>query len=423
MTNAAPRVLIVSHGHPAFDGGGAELCAHDLFLELRRAGLADAYFLGCVTALHRPSDGECSLQSYDSAEREFLLHVGEFDPVMLAHGMESRSLDDFGRVLDRLKPDIVHFHHLYQIGAESLALARNRVPRARFLLTLHDFHPICHHDGLMIRTDSGALCKAASADACHACFGDISSSRFALRTRHLQNMLALVDRFVVPSQFLGRRFADWGIDETLITHIPNGVPEDIAPLNAEDPGKRNRFAYFGNIAPHKGILVALEAAARIGGDVDLTLTLHGEMHHQGDAFMATFSRGLKRAGNRAFYRGPYERRDVSELMAAADWIIVPSTWWENAPLTILEAFRHQRPVIASDIGGMAEMVDHGVNGFLFRKGDADGLARLISDVATADGLWDRLAAATPPVPTTEETAGRHAALYAELLSIGRQKIA
>ena len=64
-------------------------------------------------------------------------------------------------------------------------------------------------------------------------------------------------------------------------------------------------------------------------------------------------------------------------MASVDWVVVPSIWWENSPLVIQEAFLHGRPVICSDIGGMAEKVDDGVNGLHFRTGDPRSLAQAI----------------------------------------------
>jgi glycosyltransferase involved in cell wall biosynthesis len=75
-----------------------------------------------------------------------------------------------------------------------------------------------------------------------------------------------------------------------------------------------------------------------------------------------------------------------------DWVVVPSIWWENAPLVIQEAFAHGRPVICSDIGGMAEKVTDGVDGLHFRAGDPQSLADTIERAVGTPGLWDRLRA-------------------------------
>ena len=70
--------------------------------------------------------------------------------------------------------------------------------------------------------------------------------------------------------------------------------------------------------------------------------------------------------------------------------MVPSIWWENSPLVIQEAFLHGRPVICSDIGGMAEKVDHDVNGLHFPVGDPDALARTIQRAAIDQGCGSAL---------------------------------
>lgn len=423
MTAEKPRVLVVSQAHPALASGNAQIAAYDLFRALDQSGEVEASFLGCVTSLHRTAPADCALQAVDGSDNEYLLHVGDFDPFMLAHGIDSRTLDDFGHLLDGIRPDIVHFHHLNLIGAESLALVRSRLPGARTIFTLHDFHPICHRGGLMMRTRSDTLCDQATPDSCHACFGNIRPERFSLRLSHLQNMLGLVDRFIAPSIFLRARFVDWGISEHMIEWIPNGLPESIRSVSGEDRPQRNRFGFFGNIAPHEGPLVALDAVRRVDPAVDLTLTLHGAFQFQGGAFCDAFDQALGRAGDRARYAGPYSRSDVARLVSEVDWVVVPSIWWENAPLAILESFRLGRPVLAGDVGGMAELVDHGATGLLFRCNDAVDLARTMSIAASEPGIWDRMAAALPEVPMITDMAARHLALYGGLVTRTQRRTA
>ena len=85
------------------------------------------------------------------------------------------------------------------------------------------------------------------------------------------------------------------------------------------------------------------------------------------------------------------------MMAAVDWVVVPSVWWENSPLVIQEAFAAGRPVICSDIGGMAEKVSDGINGLHFRIGDPEDLAATIHRAVGTPGLWDHLRKGIPPV--------------------------
>ena len=148
---------------------------------------------------------------------------------------------------------------------------------------------------------------------------------------------------------------------------------------------------------------------------DIVLRLHGAANFQSDAFQHVFQDSLTAAAPAAIHLGGYARAELPELMAKVDWVVVPSVWWENAPLVILEAFQHRRPVICSDIGGMAELVRDGVHGLHFRTGDAGDLARTMRRAARTPGLWARLVAGLPEAPTIAAAADRHLALYHRLL--------
>jgi glycosyltransferase involved in cell wall biosynthesis len=103
-------------------------------------------------------------------------------------------------------------------------------------------------------------------------------------------------------------------------------------------------------------------------------------------------------------------------MEAIDWVVVPSIWWENAPLVIQEAFVHGRPVICSDVGGMAEAVRDGTDGLHFTRGNSRALALAMRLAIEEPGLWQRLSDGILPVRTVREAADEHLALYAALCS-------
>src|SRR6185503_11624350 len=103
-------------------------------------------------------------------------------------------------------------------------------------------------------------------------------------------------------------------------------------------------------------------------------------------FQQEFMDLLEESSDSVFLAGRYDNRDLPSLMEKVDWVVVPSRWWENSPLVIQEAFAHGRPVISSDIGGMAERVVHGVNGLHFRVGDPVSLAGTIGAAVREEGL-------------------------------------
>src|SRR5205823_14689536 len=130
---------------------------------------------------------------------------------------------------------------------------------------------------------------------------------------------------------------------------------------------RNRFGFFGQINPFKGVDVLLKAMREVD---DAHLWLYGaNLELQRGAFQDEIRSLLAEMQDKVTLAGRYDRADLPRLMANIDWVVVPSIWWENSPLVIQEAFAHGRPIICSDIGGMAEKVTHDVNGLHFRVGD------------------------------------------------------
>lgn len=410
-----PRVLYVCHGHPALHPGGTEIFAYNLFCAMRARGEAVPFFLACVTPLHRQLRPGAVLQGMAPSGDEALVSIGRFDRLMLAQAELAAFSRALAELLSSFKPDIVHLHHLSLIGLEVLILIRRYAPRARIVMTLHDYHLICANDGLMLTRPGDELCRRPGPDACHRCMPDSSASRHGLRRLRMNSLLALVDQFIAPSAFLKARYVDWGLAAERIQVIANAVPAGDCAVESGSRRSRRTFGLFGNIAPHKGTLVALEAARRLAAvDADVALRIHGGLGFQPPAFCQAFAAALDAAAPVATHHGPYQPEELPALLAAVDWVVVPSTWWENAPLVILEAFRHGRPVICSDIGGMAEAVHAGRDGLRFRAGDAADLAQTMARAANEPGLWEQLHNGRPAVPSLEDAAQEHLALYEDL---------
>src|SRR5206468_9824573 len=164
-------------------------------------------------------------------------------------------------------------------------------------------------------------------------------------------------------------------------------------------GSRTRIGFFGQINHFKGADLLLRAMQVVcEEEPDAHLWLHGaNLEIQPQAFQDEFGELLADTGRNVTLAGRFEHADLPRLLADVDWVVVPSRWWENSPLVIQEAFLHGRPVICSDIGGMAEKVTDGVNGLHFRCGDADSLADVMRRAAAQPELWDRLREGIPQV--------------------------
>lgn len=379
------RILQIAHDHPAYTTGGTEILAHDLTTALGATTGAETRYLAATTLLQRPDDipGSLGLEGADH-----LLRTGRYDRFSMLRQDGTDWIASVGRLLDSFRPDIVHLHGLDRIGAEILAVLHRLAPQARIVMTLHDYQILCPNDGLMLTVADGLRCRKAGADQCRGCYPAMSSAAHLLRRAHLTALLSLVDHFIAPSRFLADRFTDWGIDAARITVLPNQVWVGASPARPAR-SRPDRFAFFGNIAPHKGILPLL-AAARLADDA-LTLDLHGGLGHAEDGFRSDFAGALAAAPNTS-HLGAYMRADLPALMARADWLVMPSIWWENAPLVLLEARAAGLPVICSGIGGMAELVEHGVTGLHVPPGDPRALAEAMVAVATDAPLHARMAA-------------------------------
>ncbi len=264
---AEPRILQVVHDHPAFTSGGTEWIAHDLTRGLRRLD-AEVTLLAATTALSRPEAAPGTLETYGE---DVLLRTGAYDAFSMTRLDGPAWVASLARLLDRTRPDLVHLHGLDRIGADMVHAIRAHRPTARIVMTLHDYQPICAREGLMVKSD-GALCHGASPSACRCCLPQLSAARHALRTARLKSALTGIDLLIAPSRLLMARYAEWGVSEKRIALVPNGVPAARAAL----PERADRFAFFGNLADHKGVHVLLEAAARLAdGGSDAQIAVHG----------------------------------------------------------------------------------------------------------------------------------------------------
>jgi glycosyltransferase involved in cell wall biosynthesis len=348
--------------------------------------------------------------------------------------------------LQAINPDVVHIQHTLFLGYDLIREVRNTLPQAPIVYTLHEYLPICSRDGQMIRTATNELCDHSSPSRCHECFPHITAQAFFLRQRFIQAQFSLVDRFLAPSRFLMQKYVEWGIPEDKIQFEDYGRIASVFP--AEPPQKqRARLGFFGQFSPYKGIQVLLEAmrlieleAANVSSDASapkrgkasngrqpdtesgsgqprVTLKLHGaNLDLQEGEFKRTFARLLEETRDSVTLVGKYSQERLPELMRDVDWVVVPSIWWENSPLVIQEAFMSGRPVICSDVGGMAEKVTDGLNGVHFRVGDPANLAAAIRKAVQSPETWNEMRAGIPPIYRLGDQVAKLRDLYEKLLA-------
>jgi glycosyltransferase involved in cell wall biosynthesis len=405
------RVLIICHNDPRLHPGGTETVAYELYRTLNETAGLEAYFLACVDRLHRARSSGTALQSVAGREREFLLWTSGYDLFCHAQVDHHGVVPELAELLLLLRPGVVHLHHYILFGLDLVALIRRLLPTCRIVLTLHDYSLICAHDGVMMTAD-GRLCSEAVADACVQCVPKSTLTAFKLRELFLRGHLALVDVFTVPSAFARDRYLQWGVPADKLHLVRNGRrwSTSVSARALTEGERRSRFAVFGNISPRKGQLLAVAAAELARRrHADLTLSLHGAPLFQEAEVVSRLTEAVGRLTEGLVLTGEYQPSQVAALMAGCDWVIVPSLWWENAPLVIEEAFHHGRPVICSDVGGMAERLAQG-GGLVFERGNAAALAAAMSTAMDPE-VWDRCRCSIPPVRTDQDMAREFRALY------------
>ena len=304
----------------------------------------------------------------------------------------------FTRLLLDFRPDVVHVHGIHrQLSSSLLVAARERgIPVVQ---TMHDYHAFCCAD-VLLRGD-GTLCEPPlcnlsapwAAVRQHCVRGSLAQSGLAAAEAFCRNSLLrhqrLVTRFVSPSHFLADKLRRAGLSARPIDVIPNAVPVQPAA------GGGRGLLFAGRLAPEKGLDVLLEAAELAG----LPLTIAG------DGPLMPYLKD--RASGRVGLLGRVSPSRVSELLAAAAVAVVPSTWYENAPLSVLEPMACGTPVVASAIGGIPELVRDGVDGLLVEPGSAASFAAAFRAITADEERAGKMGAAARERVAEEFSPVRH----------------
>jgi len=333
------------------------------------------------------------------------------------------------------KFDIVHVTSTYSLGVGVFRSAkRANLP---LILTLMDFWFLCPSLQLL-RGDSTTLCDGRTTVwQCQSClmtgsnlfqrlnkisipdsvnaqiWGTLAKVTQITQKRGFRGLLLnmserkkvmddtfkLPDLIISPSKIMRDIFAK---------NIPRPVElvsygHDLSWLeeySGKSKSKQIRFGYLGQIQKIKGVHLIIEAFKKadfggrarldIWGDYTRNISFTNEMNYAIDKNPSIF------------LRGRYERKQLAKILSETDVVVVPSIWYENAPLVIQEAFATQTPVIATNLGGMAEAVLHEENGLLFSRGDVDDLSGQMKRIVNDPGLLEQLVRGIPAVKSFEE---------------------
>ncbi len=450
------RILLVVHGFPPTSLGGTEIYTRDLALALHRGHGHEVWVL---TREANPSRPEHELREDDRDGLRVVTVNNTFRGCRsfadTYRNPEIRRLA--GELLDRVRPEVAHLQHLTCLSTGIVdELATRGIPS---VLTLNDYWMICHRGQLLdvdLRRCPGPQVSCGRCILPHAGGGDgffraagavrwlegrlpgrlaaplrraaertagglarldVADREGERRRMHMLRIAGTVDRIQCPSRTLRDRFEAFGVPRERLHLVEQGIDHrplaGLAGRAPRLPCRPLRIGFLGSMIVSKAPHLLLEAFAGMPEGA-ATLEIYGGFggYHGDDGYRAQVAPLLDRPGVR--HHGPVPRERLAEAFGAIDALVVPSTWLENAPFVIREAFVAGVPVVASGHGGMAEMVRDGVDGLLFEPGDAASLRSALHRLAEEPGMLERLRAGRPTVATIEQDAARHDELSRQL---------
>jgi glycosyltransferase involved in cell wall biosynthesis len=236
-----------------------------------------------------------------------------------------------------------------------------------------------------------------------------------LRPSWMSEVMNQVDLFFSPSHFLRQKFVENGMDPERMRVSPHGIDTSWAVgLPPKSQADHLRFAFMGMLGWHKGVHVAVEAFNRLAEPRGATLALYGDNQHFAD-YYRQLEPEIERNPS-IEYRGKFPHSEIGAVLSDVDVLIMPSIWYENTPVIMYEAFVTKTPVVASNVGGMAELIQLFEGGWTFQVGDAGDLARLLQSLIDDPAQVHAAQARIRPVRTIEEHVDDVAAAYAEVLA-------
>ena len=316
-------------------------------------------------------------ESYFVEEIEFgneysLLKKLTFVPKVI-YSLEARK--NLQKLLSVIKPNVCHAHNIYHhITPSILSLLYQRgIP---VFLTLHDLKLACPaytmltHDGICERCKNGNLYNVVT----HKCIKQsrgLSTIVFAEALLHklLDSYTKNTMKLISPSKFYIEKFVEWGFNRDKFKYIPNFVQ---IKTESENYNVGKSFLYFGRLSPEKGLKTLITAASL--ANVQIWFAGNGAMESE----LKKYSEELN---VEAKYFGHLSGENLYEKISNARCVVLPSEWYENAPLSIMESYILGTPVIGADIGGIPELIKNEETGFIFKSGSSESLAAVMLNVS------------------------------------------
>lgn len=411
-----PRILFVCHDFPPYRFAGAQLYAKNLATALITAGLAEVEIFHPVFRDKDAAPYQITRRNYEGIPVFELAKEKSSEPEKI---FNKKVAEKFVQFLKERPFDLIHFHGLGQLSLAPIRVAgMMKIP---LVITLHDFWFLCDR-WHMIRENQDICTGPETTQKCADCFladhhmerGPANEKRtlqyHEFRRQFFRETFELFNAVLSPSLYLKNVFNRHSFPG--VSHLPLGfVYNDVPAPLPENRGGKIRFGYAGQIILRKGINFLIMAFRAIQNP-DIELHIWGRIK-EGDDFGSLIKK-LLADDPRIQWHGEYSPEQLGDIIPAVDVVVVP-TLMDNFPIAVQEAFIFHRPVIASNVGGVPEIVSDGKNGFLVPPGDIQALSECMKRFIADPGLIKEMSGRISPVRKISHDAADYGEIYSRLL--------
>lgn len=330
-------------------------------------------------------------------EQPIDIHVALENPLLRKYAKE---------IISGEAPDLIHVGHSMRMHEFVRAAIEMNIP---YIITLTDFFLICPK--VILAPTPNSLCSGPEGGkTCKVLCGEFSEKFISSRLKTGEEFLALAKTVASPSEFVSKTFMQEYpyLRLQIIGHGMNykHIIQNTRCYKCDD---ELVFAFAGTIAHHKGVHILVKAFNLLE-ETNIRLAIYGS----GEPGYITKLKEIAGNDKRITFMGTYSSEELGKVFNGVDVFVMPSICYENYPLVLHEALASNIPIIASNLGGMSEKVKDGINGYTFKPGSAEDLARnmkiIIDDPLILNNLKENILKFLV-VPTVEQEAYKYNAIY------------
>jgi len=378
------KILLINKFH--YLRGGAERAYFDTANILAKHGHEVAFF-----SMNHPSNEPSKWSEFfvDNIDyREKGLGIGKKIISTLRIWYNFQAANRLEALLKKFKPDVAHLHNIYHQLSPSIinVLKKHGIP---MVMTLHDYKLICPNYSLLVR---GQIWERSKQNKYYFCLKDkcVDNSFFKSLVCTIEAYLhkfwkvySKVNLFISPSQFLISKFQEFGFKKEIV-YLPNPFLAEEIKETSPSAVKKKYILYYGRISEEKGIADLLRAYGRLKTNISLNIVGTGPAEKELKNIVSQ-----EKISNVNFL-GYRTGAELWRQVRGAELVVVPSKWYENAPYIVVEVMALKKIVLASRLGGLKEMIQDGVDGFLFEPGNIEDLKNKIEYILSHPELQESI---------------------------------